>query len=120
MELVALQKNARKLSGCLEKLETTNKTFARLCEHAHLKIEVSGDMSPVCVSVRVLSHAYWMRLRAQGNSEVASYSERKKDPNNSKKKIQFLVQRLSGTITLWTEDLERRKMVEMTFKRRGR
>lgn len=32
--------------------------------------------SPVCVGVRVLSHADWMRLRAQGNSEVARYSER--------------------------------------------
>lgn len=28
----------------LENLKTTNKMSACLCEHAHLKIEVSGDM----------------------------------------------------------------------------
>lgn len=80
MELVALKKKkmARTLSGCLEKLETTNKMFACLCEHAHLKIEVGGDVL-TCVSVRVLSHAYWMRLRAQVNSEVVSYRKRKKN-----------------------------------------
>lgn len=78
--------------------------------------------SPVCVSVRVLSHAYWMRLHAQGNSEVVTYSERKKNPQTTikkkKKKIQFLVQRLSGATTLWTEDLERSKMMKVTFRGR--
>lgn len=57
--------------------------------------------SPVCVGVRVLSHAYWMRLRAQGKSEVVSYSERKKKQTaNTQNKNP-----ISGTEIVWNNNI---------------
>lgn len=41
--------------------------------------------------------------------------EKTKQTHNSRKERKKLDQRLSGTITMWTEDLERIKMAKITF-----
>lgn len=88
-------------------------------------IEVNGDIfTCVCVHVCVLSHACWMRLCMQGNTEVMCYSKTKMFQSSQsccvvffasvpwliadlgtsqKKKIQFVLQQRQNKFCLWED-----------------